>query len=70
MAIWNRLVTVVGTVERNLAPPEAAVLLLFHHSSQREGKHDVSHSAGAPNAVCQECRHQLSLYNQVTLLLR
>ena len=70
MAIWSRLVTVVGTVERNLAPPEAVVLLLFHHSSQKGCKHDVPRSAGATDAVCQECRHQLSLYCQVTLLLR
>lgn len=70
MAIWDRLVTVAGTVERNLLSPEAAVLLLFHHSSHQEGKYDVPHSAGATNAVCQECGHQFSLHCQVLLLLR
>lgn len=49
MAIWSTLVTVV---ERNLVFPEATVLLLLHRSSHQEGKQDVPHGAGAPNAVC------------------
>lgn len=56
-----------------LKPPS---LLLFNHSSSQltvhsqKGEHAVPHGAGAPNGVCQESGHQLSLDCQVIFLLR
>lgn len=50
-----------------LKPPSS---FSFNCSASREGEHDVPCSAGAPNAVCQECCHQFSLDCQVIFLLR
>lgn len=44
--------------------------LLFNHSLYPDDEHDVSHSAGAANAVCQERGHKFCLDCQAIFLLR